>query len=70
MLCVCRSKLEALTDKESGHLETCSEEEEEEGKEEDQGGVEESLPASQPTPTTSQVFLDEEDLIIDEYTSD
>ncbi|XP_040010805.1 cell cycle checkpoint protein RAD17 isoform X3 [Xiphias gladius] len=65
-----RSKLEALTDKESGHLETCSEEEEEEGKEEDQGGVEESLPASQPTPTTSQVFLDEEDLIIDEYTSD
>ncbi|XP_044051212.1 cell cycle checkpoint protein RAD17 isoform X2 [Siniperca chuatsi] len=64
-----RLKLEALTDKEPGQLEIDSEEEEEET-EEGQGLVEESLPASQPQPTTSQVLLEEEDLIIEEYTSD
>lgn len=66
MLCVCRLKLETLTDKEPGQLEIDSEEEQEE----DQGGVEESLPISQPQPTASQVLLEEEDLIIEEYTSD
>ncbi|XP_071337822.1 cell cycle checkpoint protein RAD17 isoform X2 [Trachinotus anak] len=60
-----RLKLEALTDKEPGQLETDSEEEEEE-KEEGQEG----LPASQPPPTANQVMLEEEDLIIEEYNSD
>lgn len=63
-----RLKLEALTDKEPAQLETDSEEEEE--AEEAQGGVEEGLPASQPQPTTSQVLLEEEDLIIEDYNSD
>ncbi|XP_059192850.1 cell cycle checkpoint protein RAD17 [Centropristis striata] len=59
-----RLKLEALTDKEPA-LEQDSEEEEK-----GQGGDEEGLPASQPQPTTSQVLLEEEDLIIEEYVSD
>lgn len=64
----CRLKLEALTDKDPGQLDTDSEEVEE--KAEGQGGAEESLPASQPPPTTNQVLLEEEDLIIEEYISD
>ncbi|XP_056233062.1 cell cycle checkpoint protein RAD17 isoform X1 [Seriola aureovittata] len=62
-----RLKLEALTDKEPGQLDTDNEEEE---KEEGEGGVEEGLPASQPPPTTHQVLLEEEDLTIEEYISD
>uniref|UniRef100_A0A8D3C1X6 AAA+ ATPase domain-containing protein n=1 Tax=Scophthalmus maximus TaxID=52904 RepID=A0A8D3C1X6_SCOMX len=64
-----RLKLEALTDKELGQLETDVEEEEEQ-KEEGQGGAEEGLPDSQPQPNTSQVLLEELDLIIEEYLSD
>lgn len=64
-----RLKLEALTDKEPGQLEMDSEEEEEK-REEGQGVVEEGLPSSQPRPATSQVLLEEEDLLIEEYTSD
>ncbi|KAK2837067.1 hypothetical protein Q5P01_014279 [Channa striata] len=66
-----RLKLEALTDKEPGQLQL-EEDEDEEGKEKDegQGGAEGDLPASQPQPTTSQVLLEEEDLIIEEYSSD
>ncbi|XP_035514937.1 cell cycle checkpoint protein RAD17 [Morone saxatilis] len=63
-----RLKLEALTDKEPGQLETDTEEEKE--KEEGQGAAEEGLLGSQPQPTTNQVLLEEEDLIIEEYTSD
>ncbi|XP_070760506.1 cell cycle checkpoint protein RAD17 [Enoplosus armatus] len=63
-----RLKLEALTDKEPGQLEIDSEEEEE--KEEGRGLAEESLPASQPQPTTSRALLEEEDLTIEEYASD
>lgn len=66
-LCVCRLRLEALTDKEPAQLDIDSEEEE---KKESQGGVEEGLPASQPQPTTTQVLLEEEDLIIEDYNSD
>ncbi|KAF3696260.1 Cell cycle checkpoint protein RAD17 [Channa argus] len=64
-----RLHLEALTDKETGQLQL---EEDEEGKEKDegQGGAEGDLPASQPQPTASQVLLEEEDLIIEEYNSD
>lgn len=62
-----RLRLEALTDKEPGQLEIDSGEEEEEKEE---GCVEDSLPASQPQPTTSQVLLEAEDLIIEEYTSE
>lgn len=69
MLCIYRSKLEALTDKEPGELKTDTEEEEEE-KDDVKGGTEEHLPASQPQPTTSQLLSDEKDLIIEEYTSD
>uniref|UniRef100_A0A8D3DSR8 Cell cycle checkpoint protein RAD17 n=1 Tax=Scophthalmus maximus TaxID=52904 RepID=A0A8D3DSR8_SCOMX len=69
LCCVCRLKLEALTDKELGQLETDVEEEEEQ-KEEGQGGAEEGLPDSQPQPNTSQVLLEELDLIIEEYLSD
>lgn len=65
---VCRLKLEALTDKDPGQLDTDSEEVEE--KDEGQGGAEEGLPASQPPPTANQVLLEEEDLIIEEYISD
>lgn len=61
-----RLKLEALTDKEPAQLEDASEEEEQDS----QGGVEEGLLASQPQPTTNQVLLEEEDLIIEDYTSD
>ncbi|XP_030579352.1 cell cycle checkpoint protein RAD17 isoform X2 [Archocentrus centrarchus] len=61
-----RLKLEALTDKEPGELEMDSEEVKEDG----QGGAEEGLPASQPQPTLNQVLLEDEDLIIEEYTSD
>ncbi|XP_070689825.1 cell cycle checkpoint protein RAD17 [Pempheris klunzingeri] len=60
-----RLKLEALTDKEPGQLEMDTEE-----AEESQGGDVEGLPASQPQSTTSQVLLEEEDLLIEEYTSD
>lgn len=67
-MCVCRLKLEALTDKEHGQLELDSMEEDE--KEEGQGGGEKGLPASQPQPTTSQILLEEEDLMIVEYNSD
>ncbi|KAM7416960.1 hypothetical protein PAMA_018845 [Pampus argenteus] len=65
-----RLKLEALTDKEPGQLELDSEEEEQKETEEGHGGGEEGLPASQPQPTISQVLLEEEDLIIEEYSSD
>lgn len=64
-----RLTLETLTDKEPGQLEMDSEEEEKE-KEEGEGGAEEGLPSSQPQPTTNQVLLEHEDLIIEEYTSD
>ena len=64
-----RLKLEALTDKEPGQLETDGEEELE-VKEEGRGGAEEGLPTSQPQPTTNQVLLEEEGLIIEEYDSD
>ncbi|XP_019959566.2 cell cycle checkpoint protein RAD17 [Paralichthys olivaceus] len=64
-----RLKLEALTDKEPGQLETDGEEEQEE-KEVVHGGTEDGLPASQPQPTTSQVLLEEEGLNIEEYDSD
>lgn len=64
-----RLKLEALTDKEPAQLEEDSGEEKEE-EEEPQHGGEEGLPASQPQPTTSQVLLEEEDLIIEDYISD
>lgn len=64
---MCRLKPEALTDKEPVQLETDGEEEE---KETGQGGVEEGLPVSQPQPATSQVLLEEEDMIIEEYISD
>ncbi|XP_029366124.1 cell cycle checkpoint protein RAD17 isoform X2 [Echeneis naucrates] len=57
-----RFRLEALTDKERGQLETNIEEEKEEDLE--------SLSASQPPPVTNQVLLEVEDLIIEEYTSD
>lgn len=65
---MCRLKLVALTDKEPGQLEMDTEEEE--NKEEGQGGVEDGLLASQPQPTTSQFLLEEDDLIIEQYTSD
>ncbi|XP_075934228.1 cell cycle checkpoint protein RAD17 isoform X2 [Anarhichas minor] len=60
-----RFNLEALTDKEPAQLDKDSEEEED-----CQGGVEEGLPASQPQPTTTQVLLEEEDLVIEDYNSD
>ncbi|KAM9810523.1 LOW QUALITY PROTEIN: cell cycle checkpoint protein RAD17 [Neosynchiropus ocellatus] len=59
-----RLKLEALTDKEPGQLMTDSEEDD------DHGMDEESLPASQPQPTTNQALLEEDDLKIEEYLSD
>lgn len=68
-VCLCRLKLEALTDKEPCQLEQ-DEEEEKVEKEEGQGGSEDGLPASQPQPTTSQELLEEEDLLIEEYNSD
>ncbi|XP_060928154.1 cell cycle checkpoint protein RAD17 isoform X2 [Limanda limanda] len=64
-----RLKLEALTDKEPGQLLTDAEEEQE-VKEEGRAGAEEGLPTSQPQPTTNQVLLEEEGLIIEEYDSD
>lgn len=69
---MCRLKLEALTDKESGKLvmDTEEDEEEEMNKKDTQVGNEEGLPASQPQPTTSQLLLEKEDLIIEQYASD
>ncbi|KAF7649947.1 hypothetical protein LDENG_00133540 [Lucifuga dentata] len=64
-----RQQLEALTDKEPGQLELDSEEEEEK-EEEEQGQAAEALPASQPQPNTSQVHMEEEDMLIEEYYSD
>lgn len=64
-----RLKLEALTDKEPGRLDT---EEEEEVKQEEEGGDQaagdDALSASQPKPMSNQVL--EEELIIEEYNSD
>ncbi|XP_026167411.1 cell cycle checkpoint protein RAD17 isoform X2 [Mastacembelus armatus] len=57
-----RVKLETLMEKEPGERKMDSEEEEED--------KEEGLPTSQPQLTTSQVLLEEEDLVIEEYTSD
>ncbi|XP_022076457.1 cell cycle checkpoint protein RAD17 isoform X2 [Acanthochromis polyacanthus] len=62
-----RLKLETLTDKEPGKLERDSGEEEQE---EDHCGAEEGLPDSQPQPITNQVFLMDENLVIEEYDSD
>ncbi|XP_076021236.1 cell cycle checkpoint protein RAD17 isoform X2 [Genypterus blacodes] len=62
-----RLPLEALTDKEPGQIEFDNKEEEE--KEEECQAVE-ALPASQPQPTTNQVHMEEEDLLIEEYYSD
>ncbi|KAM9743160.1 cell cycle checkpoint protein RAD17 isoform 1-T1 [Menidia menidia] len=67
-----RLKLETLTDKDTGP------QEEEDGEEEDgvaegetgQGGAADGLPASQPRPVSNQVLLEDEDMIIEEYTSD
>lgn len=61
-----RLKLEVLTDKEPGELEVNTEEEEDKGQQE----VEEGLLSSQPQPSTSQILLEEEDLIIEQYDSD
>lgn len=56
-------------DKESGQMEMDAEEEDEENKEEGQAGVKDDLSASQPQLTPSQLLLEEE-LMIDEYSSD
>ncbi|XP_072244679.1 cell cycle checkpoint protein RAD17 [Leuresthes tenuis] len=61
-----RLKLETLADKEMGQLE----EEEEEEKKGGRGGADDSQPASLPQPVINQVLLEDEDLIIEEYTSD
>lgn len=63
-----RLTLETLTDKEPSNLEEEQEEEEDEQEEEGQDGAEESLPASQPQPTTAQVLCEE--VLIEEYSSD
>lgn len=63
---MCRLKLEALTDKDPGQLDTDTEEEE--VKEEGVAEAEEALQASQPKPTTS--VIEDEDMIIEEYASD
>ncbi|KAM7018557.1 cell cycle checkpoint protein RAD17 [Tautogolabrus adspersus] len=60
-----RLKLEALTDKDPAQLDT-----EEEEKEKEEGQVDEDLSASQPKPTSNQVLLEEEELLIEEYNSD
>uniref|UniRef100_UPI0037E99B58 cell cycle checkpoint protein RAD17 n=1 Tax=Semicossyphus pulcher TaxID=241346 RepID=UPI0037E99B58 len=57
-----RLNLEALTDKEPGQIDT---EEEDEG----QGAADEGLSASQPKPTATQVLLEEEELMIEEYSN-
>nr|XP_046242046.1 cell cycle checkpoint protein RAD17 isoform X2 [Scatophagus argus] len=66
-----RLKLEALTDKEPGQLDTDTEDgEEEERKEKVEGGVEEGLLSRQPQSSVSQLLFDDNDLIIEHYTSD
>ncbi|XP_040051018.2 cell cycle checkpoint protein RAD17 [Gasterosteus aculeatus] len=60
-----RLKLEALTDKEPALLDKDSEDEED-----SKCGVEEGLSASQPQPTTTQVLLEEEEVMIEDYNSD
>uniref|UniRef100_A0A3Q4AZM9 AAA+ ATPase domain-containing protein n=1 Tax=Mola mola TaxID=94237 RepID=A0A3Q4AZM9_MOLML len=67
---VSRLKLETLSDKEPGLLEVDPEEEDVEENKEGQGGVEEGLPSSQPQPNSSQVLLEGEELIIEQYDSD
>lgn len=67
LMCFFRLPLEALTDKEPGQMELDSEEEEEK---EEEGQAVEALPASQTQPTTSEVNMEEEDLLIEEYYSD
>ncbi|RVE68814.1 hypothetical protein OJAV_G00095750 [Oryzias javanicus] len=62
-----RLKLETLTDKETAPEE---EENEDEGLGEGQDQTEEALTASQPTPTTSRALLEDEDVTIEEYSSD
>lgn len=62
----CRLNLETLADKETGQLE--EEEEDEDGRGQD--GAEEGLSASQPQPSTNQVLLEDQDLMIEEYISD
>ncbi|XP_068617183.1 cell cycle checkpoint protein RAD17 [Brachionichthys hirsutus] len=64
----CRLKLENLTDNYSDQMEIDTEKEEK--KEEDHADVEENLSASQTQPTTTHLFLGEEDPIIDQYISD
>ncbi|KAM9858350.1 cell cycle checkpoint protein RAD17 isoform 2-T2 [Aulostomus maculatus] len=66
----CRLKLEALTNKDPGQLELDSEEEEGMKTEECLEESEDVLQASQPRPTTSQVLLEDEDIMIEEYNSD
>ncbi|XP_047446727.1 cell cycle checkpoint protein RAD17 isoform X5 [Mugil cephalus] len=61
-----RLKLETLTDNELGQMEIEGEDE----KEESQVGGEGSLSASQPQPTSNNTFLEDRDMIIEEYTSD
>lgn len=51
-------------------LEVDPEEEDVEENKEGQGGVEEGLPSSQPQPNSSQVLLEGEELIIEQYDSD
>ncbi|KAM8885507.1 cell cycle checkpoint protein RAD17 isoform 2-T2 [Spinachia spinachia] len=60
-----RLKLEALTDNEPALVDKDSE-----GEEDSRGDVEEALSASQPQPTTTQVLLEEEEVIIEDYNSD
>ncbi|CAN9512681.1 unnamed protein product [Ophioblennius macclurei] len=64
-----RLKLEMLMDKEPGQLE---EEEEKKGEQwkDGQDGAEEGITASQPQATSSQLLLENEDLRIEEYSSD
>lgn len=65
---MCRLKLETLTDKETAPEE--EEEKEDGGLEEGQDQTEEALTASQPKPTTSRALLEDEEVTIEEYSSD
>lgn len=65
---VCRVKLETLTDKETAPEE--EEEKEDRGLVEGQDQSEEALTASQPKPTLSRALLEDEEVSIEEYSSD
>lgn len=66
---VCRVHLEALKEKELVMAATDSEGEEDDAKD-GRTEAKDDLPASQPLPASSELLLDEEDLIIDVYISD